>query len=151
MKFNVKVIFLGGLVFYVAMFIISMAAGPLIHEGVLEPLYKANPEYWRPELNEDPPNMAALMPRWITVGLLMSFLWAGIFDNIRSAFDGSAVIQGVKFGVVVALIYGSTAAAWSGIFNLPETIWVWWSVEGFVNYIAGGAAMGWFVGKFASD
>ncbi len=151
MRLDFKVIFLGGLVFYVAMFILSMAAGSIIHEGILDPIYKAHQEFWRPELNQDPPDMASLMPRWIAVGLFTSFIFAGIYDNIRSAFDGSPVIKGIKFGVVVALIYGSTAAGWSGIFNLPDTLWMWWAIEGFIMYIAGGAALGWFVGKFASD
>ena len=28
--------------------------------------YKATAEYWRPELNEDPPDMTTLLPRWIS-------------------------------------------------------------------------------------
>jgi hypothetical protein len=151
MKLNMKVIFLGGLVFYVAMFVFSMVTGPLIHEGTLKALYLATPEFWRPELNQDPPDLAALMPRWITVGLLMTFLQAGIYDNLRSAFDGSGVKKGLKFGTVLALIYISTAAGWSGIFNLPEAVWFWWSVDAIIMYLVGGAALGWFVGKYADD
>ena len=49
--------------------------------------------------------MAALMPRWISVGLLTAFLHAGIYDNIRSAFSGSDMIKGLKFGLVIALVY----------------------------------------------
>ena len=52
---------------------------------------------------------------------------------------------------VLSLIYGATAAGWSGVFNLPETIWAWWVVEGLVIYCLSSAALGWFVGKFASD
>ena len=151
MKLNPKVILIGGLVFYAVMFAVSMLLGGVIHEGVLDPLYKANQEFWRPELNEVPPDVGALMPRWITVGLLMAFLWTAIWDNIRSAFDGSNVIKGLKFGIVMALIYGSIGAAWSGVFNLPDAIWAWWAAEGFVNYAIGGAALGWVTGKLSSD
>jgi len=151
MKFDMKVIFLGGLVFYVAMFALSMITGPFIHQGVLEPYYMAHQEFWRPELNQEPPDIASLMPRWITVGLITTFIFAGIYDNIRSAFDGSGVMKGLKFGVVMGLIYASIGAGWSGFFNLPNAIWMWWAIEGFIMYIAGGAALGWFVGKFASD
>ena len=70
MKFNIKTIVTGGIVFYVAQFIASMITGMFIHEGVLDPLYNATSEFWRPELRSDPPDMAALMPRWITVGLI---------------------------------------------------------------------------------
>ena len=69
--------------------------------------------------------MAALLPRWISVGLITAFLWAGIYDNIRSAFSGSEVMKGTKFGIVMGLIYASVGAGWSGVFNLPEAIFVW--------------------------
>ncbi len=151
MKFNVKIIFLGGLIMYVAQWIIGMASGIFIHEGILEPLYKSTTEFWRPELNQDPPDMAALMPRWIGVGLTAAFLMSGIYDNIRSAFDGSGAVKGMKFGFVLALIYTSFIAGYSGIFNLPETIWFWWAVEGLAIYVTGGTALGWYVEKYASD
>ena len=99
MKFNVKIIFLGGLLMYVAQWIFSMVTGMLIHEGVLDPMYRATTEFWRPELNQDPPDLAALMPRWIAIGLVIAFVMAGIYDNIRSAFNGSGVVKGMKFGL----------------------------------------------------
>jgi len=151
MRLNFKTIIVGGVVFYAVQWVFGMISGIVIHEGVLEPLYKATTEYWRPELTQDPPDMAALMPRWIATGLIMSFLFAGIYDNIRDAFDGSGVIKGLKFGFVLALIGGAMSAGWSGVFNLPETIWVWWVAEGFFIYSLSGAALGWYVGKFASD
>ncbi len=41
--------------------------------------------------------------------------------------------------------------AFSGVFNLPNAIWGWWTVEGFLAYPLGGLVLGWFVGKFGSD
>ena len=149
MKFNLKVILLGGLAFYVTQFIVSMGAGPLIHQGVLEEIYRANEGFWRPELNMDPPDMAALMPLWLTTGVIIAFIMAGIFDNIRSAFDGSATVKGVKFGVVAFLFAVSMNAAWSGIFNLPYEIWVWWSVESLVVYLVSGAVLGLVTAKLS--
>jgi hypothetical protein len=151
MKFNIRIIFLGGLLMYIAQWLTSMVAGVFIHEGVLEPLYKSVPEFWRPELNQEPPDMAALMPRWIGTGLAIAFVVAGIYDNIRSAFDGSGAVKGLKFGLVVGLIHSGAAAGYSGIFNLPDTIWVWWGVEAILMYVIGGAVLGWFVDKFAAD
>ena len=151
MNFNLKTILLGGLVFYVTMFIISMGLGPFIHEGVLEPLYMQNSAFWRPELNQDPPDMAALMPRWIATGLLTAFIFTAIYDNIRSAFSGSGLLRGLKFGLMMGVIYCSIGAGWSGVFNLPWQIWFWWGVEGVIIYTAGGAALGWFVGKWGTD
>lgn len=151
MKFDFKNILLGGLVMYVAMFAISMALGPLIHEGFLDPIYKANQAFWRPELNQDPPDLGSLMVRWVTVGLVVTFVHAGIYDNIRSALSGSGLVSGLKFGILVAIFYAGTGAGFSGIFNLPNELWLWWSLEGLFMYGIGGAALGWFIGKFGSD
>lgn len=148
MKLSVKNIVVGGIVFYVVQFIVGMGTGPLLHQGVLEPYYTANPGFWRPELMQDPPDMAALMPRWIGVGLAMSLVFAAIYDNIRSAFDGSPAVQGIKFGVVLGLVFTGAMAGWSGVFNLPDAIWLWWALESFLYFIFGGAALGWFIGKW---
>lgn len=151
MKLNFKVIILGGLAFYVAMFVVSMLTGSLVHEVLLKDLYMANASFWRPELAQDPPDMAALMPRWIATGLIAAFIQAGVYDNIRSALDGPAWLKGVKYGVILFLIMVCASAGWSGVFNLPEMIWVWWNAEALVYYLLGGAVLGWVTGKLASD
>jgi hypothetical protein len=151
MKFNLKVILLGGLAFYVAQFIVSMITGPFIHEGVLNEIYRANASFWRPELNQDPPDMAALMPRWITTGLIASFIMAGIYDNIRPALNGAAVVKGIKFGFIAFLFNLCATAGWSGVFNLPNEIWLWWSAEMLVVFVVGGAALGFAASKLSSD
>ncbi len=122
MKFDIKVILLGGLAFYIAQWLVSMGTGSFIHEGVLVEAYQANASFWRPELNQDPPDMAALMPRWIATGLIAAFIMTGIFDNIRSALNGSALIKGAKFGVIVFLFTICAYAGMSGVFNLPNII-----------------------------
>jgi hypothetical protein len=148
MTINLKNIVVGGVLFYVVQFAIGLAMGPLIHEGVLDSYYMANAAFWRPELMQDPPDMAALMPRWIGVGLAMALLMAAIYDNIRSAFSGSGVVKGIKYGVMLGLISAAMMAGWSGVLNLPDAIWFWWAVEGFAYFIAGGAVLGWFIGKW---
>jgi hypothetical protein len=95
--------------------------------------------------------MAALMPRWITTGLIGAFILAGIFDNIRGGLAGSTLVRGVKYGVILFLINLCIAAGWSGVFNLPETIWAWWSAESLLYYLVGGAVLGWVTGKMAAD
>ena len=151
MKFNIKLILLGGLFYYVLQFLISMVSGGLIHEGILDPIYRSVPEFWRPELNQDPPDMAALMPRWITVGLVGAFIGVFIWDNIRAALSGSNVIKGLKFGIIMGLFYASVGAGFSGIFNLPEAIWFWWSIEGFILFTIAGMALGWITPKLTTD
>jgi len=149
MRFNLKVILLGGLAFYITQFIISMASGPVIHTNILNDLYRANEAFWRPELNQDPPDMAALLPRWIAVGLITTFIITAIFDNIRSALSGSAVVKGMKFGFIAFLFSACMSAGWSGIFNLPNEIWFWWNVEVLVMYLVGGAVLGFVTEKLA--
>lgn len=146
---NAKLIVVGGLVFYVVTFLISMATGPLIHTGILEPDYKATAEFWRPELRQEPPDMAALMPRWITSGILMSLVLAGIYGAVRGALAGAPWMRGLKFGLIAALFMASFCLAWSGVFNLPDKIWMWWAIESFIYYLPGGAALGWVGGKVA--
>jgi len=151
MKFNIKVIVLGGLAFYVVQWIVSAVTGPLIHNGVLVQQYIANAVFWRPELNQDPPDMAALLPYWITTGLISAFVMAGIFDNIRSALNGSGMLRGMKFGCIAFLFYLCYSAGWSGIFNLPLEIWFWWDVEGLVIFLLGGAVLGWVTAKLSPE
>ena len=145
---NWKLIFLGGLAMYIVMFAVSLATGLVIHEQILEPLYIQNSEFWRPELNVDPPDMAALMPRWISMGLLTSFVFAGIFGVVRSAFAGPGWQRGLKFGVILALMNCCFAIGYSGIFNLPDSIWAWWSVESFFYFLPAAAVLGWLGDKF---
>lgn len=146
---NWKIIFIGGVVMYVAQFIVSMITGPVLHEGILDPLYKANSQFWRPELNQDPPDMAALMPRWITSGLIASFVLAGIYGAIRDGFGGPGWMRGLKYGVALTLINAVLMLGWSGVFNLPDQVWVWWSAEGILYYVVGGVALGWVAEKLA--
>ena len=151
MRLNFKTIIIGGIVFYAVSFVFGMISGYFIHEGVLEQMYKATSEYWRPELQQDPPDMAALMPRWIAVGLVVSLVYAGIYDNIRGALNGSGLIKGLKFGFLLGLLSACFIAGFSGVFNLPEMIWVWWNIEALVVYLVGGAVLGLAVGKLAPE
>jgi hypothetical protein len=142
-----KLVVLGGLAYYVATFIVGFATGPLIHNGVLKETYRANAQLWRPELNEDPPDMAALMPRWITTGVIGSFIVAAIFGWVRPAFSGPGWKRGLQYGVTLGLLGVVWALGYSGVFNAPDKIWIWWSLEGFLYYLPGGAVLGWLGGK----
>jgi hypothetical protein len=148
MKLNFKTIIIGGLVFYIAQFAVSMVTGIFIHEGALDALYNEYNAFWRPELRSDPPDMAALMPRWITVGLVMAFIYTAIYDNIREALAGPGPIRGLKYGLLLAIITGAMAVGYSGLFDLPDTLWAWWIVDGFIMLGIGGLALGWYVARW---
>ena len=140
---NWKLTFLGGIVFYAVTWLVSMVNGPLIHEGVLQEAYKATSGFWRPELMQVPPDMAALLPRWITTGLIGAFIVAALYGIVQTSLAGSGLARGVKFGFGVFLICASAMAGWSGVFNLPDKIWWWWTVDALTMYLVGGAVLGW--------
>lgn len=151
MRLNFKTIIVGGIVFYATAFAFGMISGAVIHEGVLDPLYRATESFWRPELRQDPPDLATLMPRWISVGMFTTFVFVAIYDNIRDALAGPPPVSGLKFGLLLGLIHAMFAAGWSGVFNLPDMIWFWWALEGLVLNGLAGMALGWYVGRFGSD
>ena len=146
---NLKVVLLGGLAFYVALFLVSFLTGFVVHENILHEAYQGTTPFWRPELNQDPPDMAALMPLWIGCGLIGAFIAAYVYHWVRPALSGSGWQRGVKFGVIAVLFHGIYILNWSGVFNLPNKIWTWWWLESIVYLLVGGAALGWAAQKIA--
>ncbi|MGH8196711.1 MAG: hypothetical protein ACRETI_00915 [Steroidobacteraceae bacterium] len=148
---NWKIVFIGGVIYYLVLFLLSMVGGNLIHgpEGVLGPIYREYAAFWRPELNADPPDMVALMKMWVPIGLLSSFLLAGIYSVIRSSLTGSGLVRGVKFGVIGWIFALVAALGYWGVFNLPNTIWTWWLAEGIWMHLIAGALLGWVAQKIA--
>jgi hypothetical protein len=144
-----KLVVLGGLAFYVVTFLASFATGPIIHNRILMDTYRANAPLWRPELNQDPPDMAALMPRWITTGIIGSLLIAFVYDWVRPAFSGAGWKKGVKGAICLFLLAASFMLAYSGVFNAPDKIWAWWAVDTLILYLIGGAVLGWIGEKWA--
>jgi hypothetical protein len=148
---NWKIVFVGGVVYYATLFLLSIVGSMLIHspDGVLGPVYKEFASFWRPELNMDPPDMMALMKMWVPIGLLSAFLLAGVYSVIRSSLTGSGLQRGLKFGVIswiFALV--STMGYW-GVFNLPNDIWMWWLIEGIWMHLIAGAVLGLVAQKLA--
>ncbi|MDH3839472.1 MAG: hypothetical protein OET16_06475 [Chromatiales bacterium] len=148
---NWKIVFIGGLACYVAQWIAGFVTGAVIHEGILDPVYIATPQFWRPELVQDPPDIMALLPRWISAGLIGSFLFAGIYSLLRHAFAGPGWLRGLKFGLMVAVIAASAMLGWSGVLALPDVIWAWWAFESFIYYPLGGAVLGWVAARLVPD
>jgi hypothetical protein len=149
MEMNAKLILLGGIAWYATAWVVSMATASFIHEGVLADDYLATAAFWRPELMQDPPDMAALMPRWLATGLMSAFLTALVYGWLRPAFTGPGWLKGIKFGLVALILHGCFMMGWSGVFGLPDHIWVWWWVESALYFVAAGAVLGWVADRFA--
>jgi len=146
---NLKVILIGGVVYYSAQWVVGMVTGPLIHNGVLVEAYQATATFWRPELMKQPPDMAALLPMWITTGLIGAFLSAAVYDWIRPALAGAGWQRGLKFGVIAVIFHLVATLGFQGVFNLPMQIWVWWCVEAVAYLLIGGVVLGWVVQKLS--
>lgn len=146
---NWKIVVIGGVTYYAAFFLLSIIGSMFVHspDGVLGPIYKEFAVFWRPELNADPPDMGALMKMWVPIGLLSSFLLAGIYSVICSSLAGAGWQRGLKFGVI-SWIFGAVAAmGYWGVLNLPNKIWFWWLVEGIWMHLIAGAVLGWVAQK----
>ncbi|MCB1604899.1 MAG: hypothetical protein KDI59_09640 [Xanthomonadales bacterium] len=148
---NLKIALIGGIIFYLVQFLLGMITGPLLHEGILDPYYQQTAAFWRPELMQDPPDMAALMPRWITTGVIFAIIIAGIYSMVRSSFSGSGLLKGIKYGVMLTVLMAGWSAAWSGIFNLPDAIWLWWTAESVLYFVVAGAVLGWVSAKLVPE
>jgi hypothetical protein len=149
---NWKIAIIGGIVAYVAMFVVGFGTGYFIHSpeaGVLAEAYKATASFWRPELNAVPPDMAALLPMWITNGLIGAVIVGGIYSVVRSSLTGAAWQRGLKFGVIVALFALVNLLGYWGVFNLPGKIWQWWFIEGTILNLVGGVVLGIVAQKLA--
>lgn len=146
---NWKCIIIGAIVFFVVTNILGIAVtGPLIHEGILDPVYQENEQFWRPELRQDPPDVASLMPMWLLNGFIVSLIVAWLYCCFRHCLKGPDWQRGLKFGLYLAIFGCSIMLAWFGVFALPGVIWMWWGVDFLVIYAIGGAVMGWAVGKW---
>lgn len=148
---NWKVIFVGGLVYYIATWIVSFATGQLIHEGVLAPHYLNTESFWRPELMTEPPQMAELLPLWISTGLLGALIFAAIYNLLGSALNGPGWRRGLIFGFLMSLFISAFYLMLHGFFNLPLTIWIWWCVDALIVMTIGGMALGWVAGKLSPE
>ena len=90
------------------------------------------------------------MPRWITVGLITSFAFAGLYGWIHQGFDGPGWKKGLLYGAFLSIVWCLFLAGLSGVFNLPEKIWAWWGIESFFYNLPGGAVLGWLHEKYLS-
>lgn len=147
---NWKLIIIGGLVFWLVTNILGYGVtGPIIHESILDPMYRANESLWIEPLRQDPPDMAAVMPRWIVVSLISSLIVAGLYSCLRKAFQGPGWRCGMTWGFYLGIFSFITLVSYSGVVALPMTIVIWWGVDGLILFVLGGAAMGWAGERFA--
>lgn len=147
---NWKLIIIGGIVFWLVTNILGMfVTGFIIHEGILDPIYQANESFWLPPLRQDPPDMAALLPHWLLTSFVSSLLVAGIYSCVHTSFSGPGWKKGLTWGLCLALFMFMNYMSFSGLFDLPMKLWLWWGIDALILFLIGGAAMGWAGQRFA--
>ena len=149
---NWRLTLIGGVVFWLVTNILGMfVTGILIHQKILDPVYQAHESFWLPELTQDPPDMAALMPRWLITSLVSSLVVAGVYSLVGGSFNGPGWSRGMKWGLCLGIITAMSYFAMSGVFALPLQMWIWWGIEAVILFILGGAAMGWAGERFTGS
>jgi hypothetical protein len=149
---NWKLVIIGGIVFWLVTNILGMlVTGTLIHEKILDAVYQANESFCLPELRQDSPDMAALVPRWLLTSFVSSLVVAGIYSLVGGSFGGPGWSRGLKWGLCLGIFSAMSYFAMSGVFDLPLQMWIWWSIDALILFILGGAAMGWAAERFAGS
>lgn len=146
---NWKIIVLGGLAYFVTTTVLSFVTGTVIHEGILDAAYEATNDFWRPELREDPPDMAALFPMMMFNGIVAALVVASIYSFIRPAFNGPGWRKGLTYGLLLAAFTAAYHLGLSGFINLPGAIWAWWSLDAMILFGIGGLVLGLVAEKVA--
>ena len=117
---NWKLIIIGGLVFWLVTNILGLGVtGLIIHNVILDPVYRANESLWIEPLRQDPPDIPAVMPRWIVVSLISSLVVAGLYSCLRRAFEGPGWKCGMTWGFYLSILSFITLLGYSGVIALP--------------------------------
>ena len=78
-----------------------------------------------------------------------SLVVAGIYSCVHTTFSGPGWRKGLTWGLCLGLLTFMTYMSFSGLFDLPMKMWVWWGVDALILFILGGAALGWAGQRFA--
>ena len=149
---NWKIVFIGGVAYYLVQFLVSTVTGYFIHSpeaGVLADAYRATASFWRPELNRIPPDTSLVLTMWVPSGLIGSFLLAGVYAVMRPSLAGPGWLRGLKFGLVVVIFGIVNALGYRGRFDLPDQIWIWSMIGATLTNLPAGTVLGWLSQKFA--
>jgi len=131
---NVKRWLLASLATFAVILVLDMILNMLL----LTQLYRQTAAVWRPA-----PELERLIPLiWVAMAvstLFFTLIYAQSFDRKRA---GAA--QGMRYGLYMGLFYFTLYCMVSyAVLPIPATLVAWWFFGGVVEYIAGGAMVGW--------
>jgi len=95
------------------------------HDHFLAKYYMAQPQLWRP-------HGQAIMPAIFLALLIFPFVLSFIFVK---GYEGKGLPEGVRFGLVMGLLFVPTHLIWYAVQPLQETLVAFWIIGGFVEMI----------------
>jgi len=102
----------------------------LFHGFLMDSSYKANPSLWRSEVE-----MQSTMPFMFVAQLLLAFFFTFIFVK---GYEGKGVMEGIRFGLVMAPIGISHYLVQYLTTPIPNEIMCSWCVALVVQWVAAG-------------
>jgi hypothetical protein len=122
---NVKRFFAASL----AVYVVSMLLGYLVHGVILKPVYDSIQGVWRTDM------ASKMWIQWMN-GFLTSFLFTYIFTK---GYEGKGIMEGIRFGLIIGLLLSiPTAYGTYIIIPIPYTLAIEWFLYGTAQLIVMG-------------
>ena len=113
-----------------AVYVISLALGYLVHGVILRPTYDSIKNVWRPDMP------SKMWIQWLD-GFIVSFLFTYIFTR---GYQGRGIMEGLRFGLVIGLFVSiPTAYETYMIIPIPYYLALEWFLYGTAHMILLGA------------
>ena len=113
-----------------AVYVVSLALGFVVHGVILKPTYDSLKSVWRPDMQ------SKMWIEWVN-GLITSLLFAYIFTK---GYEGKGIMEGVRFGLIIG-IFVSVPMAYGTfmIIPIPYSLALQWFLYGTATSIVMGA------------
>ncbi len=109
-----------------AVYVVSLALGFLIHGVILKPTYDSLASIWRPDMN------SLMWIVWVN-GLITSVIFTYIFAK---GYEGKGIMEGARFGAIVGLFVSVPMAYGTYMmFPIPYPLAFQWFLYGTVETI----------------
>lgn len=144
-----KPIVIGGILFTIASQVVMMGEVLVTMDVYMMPEYfPVWSKLMMPDMGPPPGEFYAIS---ITLSFCLALLYSGAFYVLRAGIPGTGIRKGISFGVILFLLscLPSMLGMWM-LINLPEKFFIAGLAFGLVNYLAGGALIGWAFERFGS-
>jgi hypothetical protein len=119
---------------FAACYVVAQTLGFLVHGLWLNPTYEALAAIFRPKAEMD-----AMMGLMFVSSAIALFAFCFIFTK---GYEGKGVMEGVRYGVLVALLFGIPSAMdqfW--IYPVPMDLAIKWGVTNAIYWVVLGAVV----------